>query len=91
MGFGFTGGGGGGFFPTTLLAPAPLSTVYGGGGADVSLLGYPGGGGGGFLKEEALEDALDGVGMVRDVKEPAVDNEELDLPGPPPPLTALLD
>ena len=89
MGFGFRGGGGGGFFPTTLLAATPLPTVYGGGAA-VSLLKEPGGGGGGFLKEDALEGDLDGGGMVRDARELAVD-VVLDLPRPPPPVSALLD
>lgn len=64
--------------------------MYGGGGAAVSLLKEPGGGGG-FLKEDALEGDLDGGGMVRDVRELAVDNVVLDLPRPPPPVSALLD
>ena len=89
MGFGFTGGGGGGFFPAILPAPTPLPTVYGGGGAEVSLWKEPGGGGGGFLKEDTLEG--DRVGGVRDVRELAVDTVVLDLPTPPPPVSALLD
>lgn len=67
----------------------PFPEVYGGGGA--SLLKEPGGGGGGFLKEDVLEGDLDGGGMVRDVKELAVDNVVLDLPRPLPPVAALLD
>lgn len=63
--------------------------MYGGGGA-VSLLKEPGGGGGGFLKEDTLEDDLDGGGMALDVRELAVDDVVLALPRPPP-LTALLD
>lgn len=57
----------------------------------VSLLKEPGGGGGGFLKEDALEGDLDGVDMVRDFKELAVDSVVLDLPRPLPPEIALLD
>ena len=91
MGFGFSGGGGGGFFPTTLPTPTPLPTEYGGGGAAVSLLKEPGGGGGGFLKADAFEDDLEGGGIPREVRELAVDTVVLDLPRPPPPVSALLD
>ena len=89
MGFGFRGGGGGGFFPATPLVATPLLGVYGGGGAAVSLLKEPGGGGG-FLKD-VLEGDLDGGGMARDDKELVVDNAVLDLPGPAPLVSALLD
>lgn len=72
--------------------PTPLPTVYGGGGAEVSLLEEPGGGGGAFLKEDALEGDLDGWGIVRDDREPAVDDVVLAFPRPPPPpASALLD
>lgn len=43
------------------------------------------------MKEDALEGDLDGAGMVRDVRELAVDNVVSDLPRPPPPASALLD
>jgi len=43
------------------------------------------------LKEDTLECDLDGGGMVRDVSELAVDDVVLDLPRPPPPVSALLD
>lgn len=65
--------------------------MYGGGGAEVSLLKEPGGGGGGFLKEDALEGDLDVGGMARDVRELAVDDEVLALPRLPPPVAPLLD
>jgi len=68
----------------------PLPTVYGGGGAVISLLKEPGGGGGGFLKEDAVEGDLDG-GMPRELRELAVDSVVLDLPTPPPPVSARLD
>jgi len=43
------------------------------------------------LKADTLEGDLDGVGIDRDVSELAVDTVVLDLPRPPPPVTALLD
>jgi len=57
----------------------------------VSLLKEPGGGGGGFLKADALDDDLDGGGIARDDRELAVETVVLDLPRPPPPVSALLD
>lgn len=57
----------------------------------MSLLKEPGGGGGGFLKADALDGDLDGGGIARDDRELAVDTVVLDLPRPPPPVSALLD
>ena len=43
------------------------------------------------MKADALEGDLDGGGMVRDDKELAADDVVLDLPTPPPLVSALLD
>lgn len=43
------------------------------------------------MKEDVLEGDLDGGGIVREVRELAVDEVVLALPRPPPPASALLD